>query len=83
MTIEEFEKFQETERDAISIAMVDEMGGLYFGRPKIPTESEIWFSIPKDLRISKEFLSANFKYKFINDNPNVGLDLEKPLIEIQ
>lgn len=26
---------------------------------------------------------ANFKYRFIDDNPDVGLDLEKPLIEIQ
>lgn len=51
-------------------------------RPKIPTESEIWFSLPKDLRISKEFLSANFKYKFIDDNPDVDLDLQNPLIEI-
>lgn len=25
---------------------------------------------------------ANLKYTFINDNPDVGLDLEKPLIEI-
>ena len=32
--------------------------------------------------MSKEFLSTNFRYRFINDNPEAGLDLEKPLIEI-
>lgn len=32
--------------------------------------------------MSKEFLYANLKYTFIDDNPDVGLDLEKPLIEI-
>ena len=62
MAIEEFEAFQKARLDAISVVMIDDKGSLYFGRPKIPTESEIWFSLPKDLRISKEFLSANFKY---------------------
>lgn len=82
MTIEEFEMFQKTRSDAISVVMVDEKGGLYFGRPKIPSESELWMSLPKDLRLSKEFLYANLRYKFIDDNPEAGIDLEKPLIEI-
>ena len=33
--------------------------------------------------MSKEVLYENLKYKFINDNPEAGLDLEKPLIEIK
>ena len=45
-------------------------------------EIELWLEIPVDTRLSKEFLSATLKYRFINDNPDVGLDLEKPLIEI-
>lgn len=40
-------------------------------------------TLPKDLRLSKEFLYANLRYRFINDNPDVGLDLQNPLIEIQ
>ena len=28
-------------------------------------------------------MSANFKYKFIDDNPEAGLDLQNPLIEIK
>ena len=63
--------------------MVDDEGGLYFGRPKIPTESELWLSLPKEMRLSKEFLYANLRYKFLDDNPEAGLDLEKPLIEMQ
>ena len=35
------------------------------------------------MRLSKEFLYANLRYKFIDDNPESVLDLEKPLIEIQ
>ena len=46
-------------------------------------ESELWLEIPVDTRFSKEVLYANLKYKFIDDNPEAGLDLEKPLIEIQ
>ena len=52
-------------------------------RPKISTENEMWMTLPKDLRLSKEFLYANLRYRFINDNPDVGLDLQNPLIEIQ
>ena len=83
MTIEEFEKFQKTGPDEISVVMVDEKGDLYFGRPKNLTESEIWLSLPKEMRLSKEFLYANLRYKFIDDNPEAGLDLQKPLIEMQ
>ena len=83
MTIEEFEKFRKTRTDDISVVMVDDEGGLYFGRPKIPTESELWLLFPKEMRASKEFLYVNLRYKFIDDNPEAGLDLEKPLIEIQ
>lgn len=83
MTIEKFEKFQKTRTDDISVVMVDDKGGLCFGRPKIPTESELWFSFPKEMRVSKEFLYSNLKYEFIDDKPEAGLDLEKPLIEIQ
>ena len=52
-------------------------------RPKISTENEMCMTLPKDLRLSKEFLYANLRYRFINDNPDVGLDLQNPLIEIQ
>ena len=83
MAIEEFEKFQKTRTDDISVVMVDDEGGLYFGRPKIPTESELWLSLPKETRMSKEFLYANLRYKFFDDNPEAGLDLQRPLIEIQ
>lgn len=83
MTIEEFEKFQKTRTDDISVVMVDDEGGLYFGRPKILTESEIWMNLPENLRMSKEFLYANLRYKFVDDNHEAGLDLERPLVEIQ
>ena len=45
-------------------------------------ESELWLEIPVNTRLSKEVLYENLKYRFINDNPDIGLDLEKPLIEI-
>lgn len=32
--------------------------------------------------MSKEFLYVNLRYRFVDDNPESGLDLEKPLIEI-
>lgn len=83
MTIGEFEVFQKTRLDAISVIMVDEKGEFYFGRPRIPSKTEMWFSLPKDLRLSKEFLYANLRYKFIDDNPEAGFDLQKSLIEIQ
>lgn len=82
MTIEEFEKFQKTRTDDISVVMVDDEDGLYFGRPKILTENEMWMSLSENLRMSKEFLYANLRYKFIDDNPKNGLDLQNPLIEI-
>ena len=45
-------------------------------------ESELWLEIPIETRLSKEFLYANLRYKFVDDNPASNLNLQKPLIEI-
>ena len=83
MAIEEFETCQKARPYAISVVTIDDKGELYFGCPKIPTENEMWMTLLKDLGLSKKFLYVNLRYKFVYDNPESGIELQNPLIEIQ